>query len=142
MNLSYALAAQKDSATNLEIAHFSSRIAAETHSDSSSMITMAALTMLFLPGTFVSAIFSTVFFQTTTAGTERCAWRQAGGSSQPQRSRSPFWYSPYGIYGGAAAPRRGECGRSARRQRATGHRQPTNPWVQPLPFRGQNSPLQ
>ncbi|KAF6754143.1 hypothetical protein DFP72DRAFT_1170586 [Ephemerocybe angulata] len=66
MNLSYALAAQKDSATNLEIAHFSSRIAAETHNDSSSMITMAALTMLFLPGTFVSAIFSMVFFQTTT----------------------------------------------------------------------------
>jgi len=62
INLFFNLATQSDSRTNLEIARLSSNIAVSTQRDSSSMITMAAVTMFFLPGTFVSALFSMVFF--------------------------------------------------------------------------------
>ncbi|KIM38870.1 hypothetical protein M413DRAFT_419836 [Hebeloma cylindrosporum] len=68
INLIYNLATQLDSRTNLEIARLSSRIAVSTQQDSSSMITMAAVTMFFLPGTFVSALFSMVFFDTQANG--------------------------------------------------------------------------
>jgi hypothetical protein len=37
-------------------------VAEQTQRDSASMITIAGLTMFFLPGTFVSAILSTTFF--------------------------------------------------------------------------------
>ncbi|TFK41431.1 hypothetical protein BDQ12DRAFT_720286 [Crucibulum laeve] len=82
INLFFNLATQNDSRTNLDIANLTAKIAVETQRDSSSMITsvssslltselwytnwvldrMAAVTMLFLPGTFVSAVFSMVFF--------------------------------------------------------------------------------
>ena len=54
MNLFFSIASQLDSRTNLDIANLTSKIAVETQRDSSSMITIAAVTMLFLPGTFVS----------------------------------------------------------------------------------------
>ncbi|KJA25348.1 hypothetical protein HYPSUDRAFT_424495 [Hypholoma sublateritium FD-334 SS-4] len=44
-------------------------IAKSTQQDSSSMITMAAVTMFFLPGTFVSALFSMVFFNADPSNT-------------------------------------------------------------------------
>ncbi|KAG2018202.1 hypothetical protein CC2G_007649 [Coprinopsis cinerea AmutBmut pab1-1] len=66
INLLFNLASQWDNQTNLRIAGFTSKIATITQRDSSSMIVMAAVTMLFLPGAFVSAIFSMVFFNTTT----------------------------------------------------------------------------
>jgi magnesium-transporting ATPase (P-type) len=58
--------------TNLTIANSSAKVAEETQKDSASMITIAAVTMFFLPGTFVCAIFSTVFFNVgqDTSGSE------------------------------------------------------------------------
>jgi hypothetical protein len=49
-----SLAAQKDSNINKRIAEQSKQIALETRRDSEAMKTIAILTMLFLPGTFVS----------------------------------------------------------------------------------------
>ncbi|PPQ95896.1 hypothetical protein CVT26_015582 [Gymnopilus dilepis] len=57
-------ATQKDNAVNVNISQLTSKIAVSTQKDSSAMITMAAVTMVFLPGSFVSALFSTVFFDT------------------------------------------------------------------------------
>ena len=54
IDLAFNVASQNDNSTNLKIANASAEIARETRKDSSSMITLAALTMLFLPGTFVS----------------------------------------------------------------------------------------
>ncbi|KAF8148419.1 hypothetical protein B0H34DRAFT_736964 [Crassisporium funariophilum] len=62
INLFFNLANQRDNRINLDIARLTSNIAVATQQDSSSMITMAAVTMFFLPGTFVSALFGMVFF--------------------------------------------------------------------------------
>ncbi|QDS73994.1 hypothetical protein FKW77_008635 [Venturia effusa] len=62
INLLFHLSNQIEARTQREIAALSARIAEQTQRDSSSMITIAAVTMLFLPGTFVSAILSTTFF--------------------------------------------------------------------------------
>ncbi|KIJ23608.1 hypothetical protein M422DRAFT_72539 [Sphaerobolus stellatus SS14] len=62
INLVFNLSTQADNKINLEIARLTGSIAVDTQKDSSSMITMAAVTMFFLPGTFVSALFSMVFF--------------------------------------------------------------------------------
>ncbi|KAF4537997.1 Magnesium transport protein transmembrane region [Lasiodiplodia theobromae] len=62
----HTLFAQRDSRTNLEMAKVnhqmardSARLAGAAKRDSSSMKTIAILTTVFLPGTFVSALFST-----------------------------------------------------------------------------------
>ncbi|KAF8998399.1 hypothetical protein BDQ17DRAFT_1362203 [Cyathus striatus] len=62
INLAFNLRAQKDSQTNLKIAKLTTEIAVDAQRDSSSMITIAAVTMFFLPGTFICAVFSMVFF--------------------------------------------------------------------------------
>jgi len=62
IDLQYNIENQQDNQTNLKIAKLTTDIAVYTQKDSSSMITMAAVTMFFLPGTFVSALFSMVFF--------------------------------------------------------------------------------
>lgn len=49
----FSLTSQKDGETNLKIANLTSTIAEETRQDNSSMITIATMTMLFLPATFV-----------------------------------------------------------------------------------------
>ena len=54
MNLLFSIAAQVDNKTNLDIADLTAKIALDTKRDSSSMITIAAVTMVFLPGTFIS----------------------------------------------------------------------------------------
>ena len=54
IDLFYNLANQNDNRNNIEIARLTKDIAQESRKDSSSMITIAVLTMLFLPGTFVS----------------------------------------------------------------------------------------
>lgn len=51
----YNLVTQQDSYTNTVIA-------IKTNEDSSSMRTIAALTMIFLPGTFISSVFGMTFF--------------------------------------------------------------------------------
>ncbi|KAF2827053.1 hypothetical protein CC86DRAFT_350313 [Ophiobolus disseminans] len=48
--------------SNQRIATSSQQIAHQTQKDSASMITLAAVTMIFLPGTFISAILSTTMF--------------------------------------------------------------------------------
>ncbi|KAL8689319.1 MAG: hypothetical protein Q9218_004983 [Villophora microphyllina] len=54
INLFFNIGTQVDSRTNLEIANLTSKIAVDAQRDSSSMITIAAVTMVFLPGTFIS----------------------------------------------------------------------------------------
>ena len=54
INLYFNLASQGDNKINIEIANTSKKIAEATLRDSSSMITIATMTMIFLPGTFVS----------------------------------------------------------------------------------------
>ncbi|KAL8828646.1 MAG: hypothetical protein Q9170_006512 [Blastenia crenularia] len=56
--------AQDDSRTNIAVAEASRRIAFETKRDSDAMKTIAALTMVFLPATFVATLFGMVFFTT------------------------------------------------------------------------------
>jgi len=72
INLFFNVSAQSDNRTNLGIAKVTSNISVITQRDSSSMITMAFLSMVFLPGTFVSAIFSMGFFdsKSTESGRE------------------------------------------------------------------------
>jgi hypothetical protein len=50
----FHLANQAESRDNKEIAALTARIAQQTQRDSASMITIAAVTMFFLPGTFVA----------------------------------------------------------------------------------------
>lgn len=45
-----------------KVAKQTQRVAEQTQRDSASMITIAALTLLFLPGTFISSIMSSTFF--------------------------------------------------------------------------------
>ena len=54
IQLFFNLATQGDNRTNLEIAKSTKSLAEESRKDSSSMITIAVLTMVFLPGTFIS----------------------------------------------------------------------------------------
>jgi hypothetical protein len=58
----FHLAAQRESRTTTQIATATSRVAEQTQRDSASMITMATVTTLFLPGTFISAVLSTTVF--------------------------------------------------------------------------------
>ncbi|KAF6754127.1 hypothetical protein DFP72DRAFT_1068956 [Ephemerocybe angulata] len=62
MNLHMGTLMQIDSATSMEIADSSKKIAEETRKDSASMTTIAVMTMFFLPGTLVAGVFSTPFF--------------------------------------------------------------------------------
>ncbi|KAF2107878.1 hypothetical protein BDV96DRAFT_693097 [Lophiotrema nucula] len=63
INLLFHLTNQRESRTSTSIASSTAKVAEQTQRDSASMITIAAVTMLFLPGTFVSAILSTTFFE-------------------------------------------------------------------------------
>ncbi|EPS36405.1 hypothetical protein H072_10093 [Dactylellina haptotyla CBS 200.50] len=54
----YNLLAQRDSKLNLELARDSRMLAIASKRDSSSMKTIAVLTIAFLPGTFVSSLFA------------------------------------------------------------------------------------
>ncbi|KAI2627850.1 hypothetical protein GGR54DRAFT_636973 [Hypoxylon sp. NC1633] len=54
----FALLTHEDSATNLELASASRRIAEAAKRDSSSMRAVAVVTMAFLPATFIAALFS------------------------------------------------------------------------------------
>ncbi|KAF8988983.1 hypothetical protein BDQ17DRAFT_1434795 [Cyathus striatus] len=67
INLAFNLRFQRDSETNVKIAKDTAKIAQDAQRDSASMITcsecrIAAVTMFFLPGTFICAVFSMVFF--------------------------------------------------------------------------------
>ncbi|KDR76473.1 hypothetical protein GALMADRAFT_225529 [Galerina marginata CBS 339.88] len=64
INRLFSHATHKDSAINLNISQLTSKIAVSSQRDSSAMITMAAVTMFFLPGTFVSVIIQSSIWQT------------------------------------------------------------------------------
>jgi len=53
---------QKESRLNLEIAVHQSRLADESKKENTSMKTLALLGAIFLPGTFLSSLFSMTFF--------------------------------------------------------------------------------
>jgi hypothetical protein len=57
-----ALDSKRDQNISIEISRASSIIALESRRDSSAMKTLAAVTMVFLPGTFVASIFAMPFF--------------------------------------------------------------------------------
>ena len=64
-----AIENEKDQRISIAIAKASRAIAVESKRDSSSMKTIAAVTMLFLPGTFVASLFERPMFQwSATAG--------------------------------------------------------------------------
>lgn len=58
----FHLANQADSRTSKSIQEATAKVAKQTRDDSASMITIAAMTLVFLPGTFISSIMSTTFF--------------------------------------------------------------------------------
>ncbi|CAG9992628.1 unnamed protein product [Clonostachys byssicola] len=57
---------QNDTLANLEVAEETSQIAYYSYRDASSMKTLAFVTMVFLPGSFISALFSTQVFNWET----------------------------------------------------------------------------
>lgn len=57
-NQLFALLTHEDAATGVKLAASSTRIAEDTKRDSSSMKTVAVMTMAFLPGTFVAALLA------------------------------------------------------------------------------------
>ncbi|KAF2738089.1 hypothetical protein EJ04DRAFT_550098 [Polyplosphaeria fusca] len=68
IDLMFHLAGQREARNSTQIAISTAQTAERTRLDSASMITIAAVTMFFLPGTFVSAILSTTFFDYGEAG--------------------------------------------------------------------------
>ncbi|ORY14278.1 hypothetical protein BCR34DRAFT_672583 [Clohesyomyces aquaticus] len=62
INLLFHLRNLSETQNSTQIAASTATVAEQTRRDSASMITLAAITMLFLPGTFVSAILSTTVF--------------------------------------------------------------------------------
>ena len=58
----YNFMSQKDNLTNISLASDSRLIAAASKRDSSAMKTIAVVTMLFLPGTYISALFAIPLF--------------------------------------------------------------------------------
>lgn len=58
----YHLANQAETRTSKDIQVATAKVAEQTQRDSASMIVIATMTLFFLPGTFVSSIMSTVFF--------------------------------------------------------------------------------
>lgn len=54
--------AQRDNLTNISLANDSKRIAAASKRDSTAMKTISILTMLFLPGTYIAALFAIPVF--------------------------------------------------------------------------------
>ncbi|KAI9766808.1 MAG: hypothetical protein M1840_006283 [Geoglossum simile] len=69
------LTLQKDSHLSMRIAKSSAQIAEEARRDSSSMKTIATLTLVFLPATFVASMFSMSIFNWQAQGKDRVVSR-------------------------------------------------------------------
>lgn len=69
INVLYSMISQRDSKVNISVAEDSKRIAAAAKRDSLAMKTVSMLTLVFLPGTFVAAIFSAGIFHFERAAT-------------------------------------------------------------------------
>ncbi|PHH87025.1 hypothetical protein CDD83_9406 [Cordyceps sp. RAO-2017] len=59
----FSIIAQRDSLSHLKLSRFTHEVAYFSYRDASSMKTLAVVTMLFLPGSFISALFSTPCFE-------------------------------------------------------------------------------
>ena len=81
MSAIYNLIAQKDSNIGLRLANHSRTLAVESKRDSSSMKTIAAVTMAFLPGTFVSSFFAMPMFD----------WNKPPGSNVNTHTFWIYW---------------------------------------------------
>jgi hypothetical protein len=81
MSAIYNLIAQKDSNVGLRLANHSRTLAIESKRDSSSMKTIAAVTMAFLPGTFVSSFFAMPMFD----------WNKPPGSNVNTHTFWIYW---------------------------------------------------
>jgi Mg2+ and Co2+ transporter CorA len=64
----YNLTVNRDSIISLKIADESTNIGRKTRRDTTSMKTIATLTMFYLPATFVCSLFGTNFFALNTNG--------------------------------------------------------------------------
>ncbi|XWX01912.1 hypothetical protein V2A60_009942 [Cordyceps javanica] len=67
INAIFNMMTQEDSLRGIELAQSTHQIAHASYRDSSSMKTLAIVTMFFLPGSFVSAMFSMPMFEWTKA---------------------------------------------------------------------------
>ncbi|KAE8441435.1 hypothetical protein EG329_004961 [Mollisiaceae sp. DMI_Dod_QoI] len=65
----YSFIAQKDAKASIEISNLSAQLALNSKRDSSAMKTISIVGMLFLPGTFIAAIFSMPVFNWEGNGT-------------------------------------------------------------------------
>lgn len=81
MSAIYNLIAQKDSNVGLRLANHSRTLAIESKRDSSSMKTIATVTMAFLPGTFVSSFFAMPMFD----------WNKPPGDNVNSRTFWIYW---------------------------------------------------
>jgi hypothetical protein len=97
----YTLIGQKDNRLNIasaeasrQIADDSRRVAILTRRDSTDMRIIAAVTLVFLPGTFVATLFSTSFFNFPNSS----AGDTAGSSSDPQSDSGQIVSSYIWIY--------------------------------------------
>jgi hypothetical protein len=81
MSAIYNLIAQKDSNVGLRLANHSRTLAIESKRDSSSMKTIAAVTMAFLPGTFVASFFAMPMFD----------WNKPSGHNVNTRTFWIYW---------------------------------------------------
>ncbi|KAI1376218.1 hypothetical protein F4677DRAFT_459788 [Hypoxylon crocopeplum] len=68
INLLFHLTNQAEVQANKEIAVLTADLTRKTQRDSTSMITIAAVTMFFLPGTFVASLLNSVFFSVAENG--------------------------------------------------------------------------
>ncbi|KAF2460461.1 hypothetical protein BDY21DRAFT_335495 [Lineolata rhizophorae] len=66
----YNLISQRDNQTNIQLAASSRDVAEATRSDSRAMKTISMMTLVFLPATFVSSVFSTTVFDFQNWGTD------------------------------------------------------------------------
>lgn len=64
INLLHHLATQQDNRLNQHISNVTTQVALQTQRDSASMFTLAVVTTIFLPPTFVAGVFGTPFFDT------------------------------------------------------------------------------
>jgi hypothetical protein len=73
------LATQQDNRLNQHIGNVTTQVALQTQRDSASMFTLAVVTTIFLPPTFVAGVFGTPFFNAddsndATLRTSRSVW--------------------------------------------------------------------
>lgn len=80
----FQLTTQRDSRASLAIADFNHELARQGKNTNTSMMTIAFVSLLFLPGTFVASFFDTPIFNFPLPGSD-------GGNSHSIIVTQPFW---------------------------------------------------